>query len=231
MNTLPRRRSRFPTLLCGLLTATAACLAAMPAAGQVAPQPHDTAVKPPMDPERATIDFIGGTSLKAYPYAYYTPETHLAFGGGASLSWRLRELGPDQQPGSVLAAVTYTTRSQLIVALDPEFTTRDGQWLVDPYFGFKDYPDKFWGIGPEAPASAEEDFTPRILDIQLGAQKSLGGAWRAGPSYVLMKYEPGDLEQQGQLAAGTVPGAEGGISSGLGAVVAYDSRDKRFSAE
>ncbi len=185
---------------------------------------------PGLESVSAEVPLGGGSTLKAYPFVFYTPETDLAFGAGGTLTWRDDRRGPDQRPNSLLAAVTYTTRHQLTISLDPEYRTPDNRWLFDGYFGYKDYPDKFWGIGPDAPASAEENFAPLIWDVQASALTVLGDSpFLVGPSYVLMSYEPHDLEPDGQLASGTIPGAEGSLSSGFGAIGAFDTRDHLFS--
>ena len=184
----------------------------------------------PLEKVTAEVPFDGGSTLKAYPYIYYTPETDVAFGAGGTLTWRDSRRGPDQRPNSLLAGITYTTRNQLTISLDPEYRTPDDKWLIDGYLGYKDYPDKFWGIGPDAPASAEEDFAPLIWDFQASAQSALGDSpFLLGPSYVLMSYEPQDLDPDGQLASGDVPGAEGSLSSGLGVIGAFDTRDQLFA--
>lgn len=206
----------------------ACCLGAASAAAQDENTARAQAAKPAAVAE---VPFLGGSTLRAYPYVYYTPETDVAYGGGATYTWRDSRRGPGQRPNSILAAVTFTTRNQLILSLDPEITTSDDQWLLDGYLGYKRYPDKFWGLGADAPAAAEEEFEPLIWDLQLGAQRRVRGSFLAGPSYVFMDYRPRELEADGQLADGGVPGAEGGLSSGLGLVGTYDSRDRRFSAE
>jgi hypothetical protein len=214
------------TLVGGLAAAVLPCREAR------AEDPRDTGVVADrLGREVEDVALVGGASLRAYPYAFYTPETSLAFGAGGTLTWKDTQRGPDQRPNSALLAVTYTTRSQLIVALDPEYTTPNGKWLLDSYFGYKKYPDKYWGIGPETPAEAEEELEPRILDIQLGAQRSLGGPWLAGPELVFLKYDPREYEPDGSLASGEVDGADGGLSAGLGATVSYDTRSRRFSPD
>jgi len=189
----------------------------------------DETVLPVVEHEIEETDLIPPTSFKAYPFVFYTPETQLAFGGGASVAWRYPDLGPEQRPNSVLGAVTYTTRSQLIIALTPEIYTKNGTWLIAGFLGYKEYPDKFWGIGPDAPAEDEEDFEPFIFQFKVDGQRTLGGHFLGGPTYHLIDYRPHELDPDGQLVTGTVAGSEGSRSSGLGIMGSYDSREQRFS--
>ncbi len=171
-----------------------------------------------------------GRTLDAYPYVFYTPETKIAFGGGGTLTWRYAGEDSLLAPNSIMAAITFTQRKQMIIALTPEIFTRNRKWLLNGYLGYYHYPDKFWGIGNDTPDSAEEDFEPRYGVLEAYGQHVLKGGLMAGLAGYFMEYQPYEVPAGGTLDSGDVPGAKGGLSSGLGLMATYDTRHPRFSA-
>ncbi len=169
-------------------------------------------------------------SLDAYPYIFYTPETKIAFGGGASLTWRDSGGNADLSPNSIMMALTFTQRKQMIVAITPEVYTANRKWLINGFLGYYHYPDKYWGIGNNTPDSAEEDFEPRFADIDALGQRLFTDALMAGLVWKFTDYRPHEVPPGGTLDQGGVLGADGSTSSGLGVVVTYDTRQPRFSA-
>jgi len=179
---------------------------------------------------RDVADSVSTHTLDAYPYVFYTPETKIAFGGGGTYTWRYAGEDPDLPPNSFMAALTFTQRKQMIIALTPEIFTRNRKWLLNGYLGYYHYPDKFWGIGNDTPDSAEEDFEPRFGEIEAYGQRIITGGLMAGLAGFLMEYQPYEVPPGGLLDSGDVPGAEGGLSSGLGVMATLDTRHPRFSA-
>lgn len=167
----------------------------------------------------------GRNSLVALPYAYYTPETKIAFGAGAVYSFRRSGDSPADRPSNVRLALTYTQLKQAIIAFLPEIYFKDEDYFFSGFYGYYRYPDKFWGIGNDTPDEAGEDFEPVYFSSYTSLQK------RAAPGlYVGLRhqYEYISLKEagpEGVLQYGTIPGSEGGNASGLGIVVNYDTRN------
>jgi len=77
---------------------------------------------------------------------------------------------------------------------------------------------------------AEEDFEPRYGVLEAYSQRVITGGLMAGLAAYLMDYQTYEVPPGGTLDGGDVPGSQGGISSGLGVMVTYDTRHPRFSA-
>ncbi len=180
------------------------------------------------DEDRAGTQKNGGNSLVALPYAYYTPETKFAFGVGSIYSFRPSGAGPTVRPSNIRVALTYTQLSQIIMALMPEIYIDNEKYLFNGYFGFYKYPDKFWGIGNDTPASAEEGYRPKLFRSYTNVQKRIVPGLYLGLRYQFEYIKLDETDAEGVLRRRTVPGSEGGWASGLGVALTYDTRDNIY---
>ncbi len=164
-------------------------------------------------------------SLVVLPYAYYTPETKIAFGAGGVYSFRTAGAGPGDRPSSMKAAATYTQRKQMILALMPEIYLRKERYYYTGFYGYYKFPDKFWGIGGDAPDGAEENYRRNDFESNTSLQMRIARGVYAGALYQFQYMDPSDTAPRGALRAGAIPGSRTGTASGLGVVARYDTRD------
>jgi hypothetical protein len=166
-----------------------------------------------------------GGSLVVLPYAYYTPETKIAFGAGGVYSFRAAGSGPADRPSSLKTAATYTQRKQMILALMPEIYLRKERYYYSGFYGYYKFPDKFWGIGEDTPERAEENYRRNDFESSTSLQVRIARGVYAGALFQLQHMNPSDYDVDGALRAGAIPGSSEGTASGLGVVVRYDTRD------
>lgn len=93
------------------------------------------------------------------------------------------------------------------------------------YLSYREYIDRFYGIGPQTTLSQREDFSYR-------SWTSWGGwLWAIRPSlYTGLQFRQQHMYrltylQSGQLADNTLAGSSGSASIGLGPEIFYDTRD------
>ncbi|UCF06585.1 MAG: BamA/TamA family outer membrane protein [bacterium] len=165
------------------------------------------------------------SSLVALPYAYYSPETKIAFGVGTIYSFRPKGGSPEDRPSNIRIALTYTQLKQGIIGFLPELYFRNESYYITGYYGFYRYPDKFWGIGNDTPDSAEEAYKPVYFKSYTSLQRRIVPGLYIG---IRSQYEYIDLREtseDGALQSGTIPGSEGGSALGLGVIVNHDTRN------
>lgn len=167
------------------------------------------------------------SSLVALPYAFYSPETE--FGGGAGALYSFRPAGslPGNRPSNVKLGITITQKKQLIVALVPELYFRNEAYYLNAWIAYYHYPDKFWGIGNDMPDDAEENYSMDYVRTFLNLQKRVGRGLYVGCRYQFEHIKLTETEDGGLLHPGTIGGSEpdGGLASGLGFIVTYDTRN------
>ncbi len=175
-------------------------------------------------PQQKTSSFV------ALPYAYYTPETKFAFGVGSVYSFRPPDSQSEERPSNVKIAVTFTQKKQVILALVPELYFKNESYFFYGWFTYYRYPDKFWGIGNNAPDDAEENYSQDYFRTFVNFQKRFLPGLYFGGRYQFEHIKLRDTDENGLLHAGTVPGSESGrgLASGFGFIATYDTRDNVY---
>ncbi len=164
-------------------------------------------------------------SLVALPYAFYTPETKIAFGVGSIYSFRPAGSSPEDRPSNVRIALTYTQLKQMILGFLPEIYLKNESYYMNGYYGYFKYPDKFWGIGNDTPDGAEEDYEPKYFKSYTNFQKRTTPGLYIGIRYQYEYISLKETDENSMLQYGTVPGSNGSSASGLGFIINYDTRN------
>lgn len=167
------------------------------------------------------------------PLLYYTPDTRWAFGGAGVYYFRLPPTTPDQietRVSFIKFLADYTQNDQLDVWAEWNTFTRNENYLLKGELRFRNFPDRFYGIGNRTLKSDEEKYEYNLLSIKNLFMKKFFPGFFAGIDYHFeneygFRYTPGRL-----LETGTVPGFRGGIGSALGLVAVFDNRDNVINA-
>jgi outer membrane protein assembly factor BamA len=162
------------------------------------------------------------------PVLYYTPETELAAGISGMRYFRPEGATLEDRPSKIWATLIFTQRSQYIADLFNELYFDEEKHLFMAGINYQKFPDKFYGVGPDTPDSLEEDYTPKTLAVVASFQERIRSGLNAGIRYEYWDSRISDTEPGGILDAGVIPGSEGGIVSGVGVMVNWDTRDNVF---
>jgi hypothetical protein len=209
--------------------APALLLAALAAAG---PPPEDAppaATAPIVEPgarvAAAQPPPACKTSWFALPVVFWLPETKLGYGATGGLHHRLEGAA---RPSSIFLTSVYTLQQQGSVDLAWDVYGQTGA-LFTGRARLVHFPDAFYGVGPRTHVDDREAFTRRFAEAQVSYEWALGSpAVRAGPRIDVRRERIIDVDEGGELAAGSVPGAYGFSAAGLGGSVTWDTRDGTF---
>ena len=168
-----------------------------------------------------------GVSWFPIPFAFYTPETKLAFGVLVITAFKLYET-VNSRPSSVSASVFYTLNNQYDFSLSPELFLNDDKYFIAAELNYAKIIGKYYGIGNDTEEIENPDFEARNSLIFLKLQSEILPHLRIGGVYELRDAEVTDPMQNPYLLSGNTFGGEGGITSGLGLVLSYDSRNHIF---
>ena len=169
------------------------------------------------------------STIKAFPYVFYTPETELAFGvGGIFTFYTARD--SILRPSKLTLSGYYSTNDQYKITLVPQVYFAENRWLVTTPTDFGRYVDRFYGIGNDTPDLGNEEYISKAFSMRLEVQMPpfLMKTDRTGFIYSFMNNTVTDTLQNPYLTSGSVIGAEGGITSGLGFSWVWDTRDSEF---
>jgi outer membrane protein assembly factor BamA len=163
--------------------------------------------------------------LLAFPFINYSPETKLAFGGGGILNFRAGRNKEQTRASTVWAFGTYTLAKQFQVAVKPEIYFERNRFFLSGNFRYERTPQNFFGVGNDTPSTAEESYTPRIMTVQVGVKKKFLGHLFAGVQFDFEQMTMEKVEPGGILSTGSLTGSRGGLLSGFGVSLDWDTRD------
>lgn len=161
------------------------------------------------------------------PGVSYTPERGLTAGGALLRYFRLENRRRARLSSlGVRGEASLKGRGEL--RFDPSLWMAGdrlnlGGSVSASYF---DYP--YYGIGNDTPAEAREDFTAFRADARLEVAARMWRALYGGVLYDFRREDITEVEEGGMVDSGAV-GGDGGILSGVGGILRWDSRDHTFA--
>lgn len=156
-------------------------------------------------------------------------ETDWSVGLAASFTFRFNRHDTITRTSNAQALALYSLRKQFIAAINGATYFPGERYILNYQLSYSNFPDKFWGLGKEAPDENEEAYTFQQYYVYLHFQRKIQDRIFAGLLYEYQKllavdYEPGGLFDQ--LA---VPGRDPYHISGAGGSLTYDSRNNAFA--
>jgi outer membrane protein assembly factor BamA len=171
------------------------------------------------------------TQISAYPYAYYTPETELAFGAGGIMTFYTAE-DAILRPSKVTLSGYYSTKGQYKFSAGPQVYLGKNTIFITAALDYGYYVDKFWGIGTDSPDIDTEEYATRAFGLEAGVQVPplvrLLHQTQAGVLFDIWNNDVVDKKENPYLTAGGLRGEDGGASTGLGLTWGWDTRDQIF---
>lgn len=163
-------------------------------------------------------------SFFGYPYLFYTPETNLAFGAGGIMYFRTARI-PQLNLSSILLSGYYTINNQYNLTLAPELFFSGNKYIARGKFCFGKFLDKFYGYGSSSEEIENPDYFTQNFGVNLNFQFDVSEKFEVGAIYDFLYSNIIDKKGNPFLTSNVVLGSEGGISSGLGIKLVWDSRD------
>ncbi len=179
------------------------------------------------EPSAEATEQDDGGSLIPLPVIFYQPETGLGFGITAINYYRASPRDTISPPSSLSLVGIYTTKNQLILGVWGDMYLDEDRWRISSGVSFSKFPTKYWGIGNDTPDSAEEDYTPQTLTLQLWPQKNVATGWYAGLAANVIDRKITEVADSGLIESGSAPGVDDEQAIGLGGSLIRDTRDNR----
>jgi len=165
----------------------------------------------------------------AYPFAFYTPETELAFGAGGLISFNLSKKKKDPKLSSITASGYYTTNGQFSVAVLPELFVGKTETRISGRVGYDKAIDKFYGIGNSVDKFDSADYLQNNFIVTCLVQTRLfDNRFKIGLNYEFRDLTMYDKKSNPFLLENSVTGSNGGKNSGIGLSASWDSRDNVY---
>ncbi|GAB3710678.1 BamA/TamA family outer membrane protein [Spirosoma flavus] len=158
-------------------------------------------------------------------------ETDWSFGGAGSFTFRFSRHDTLTRTSNTQALVLYSLRKQFIAAINGTTYFPGERIILNHQLSYSSFPDKFWGLGKDAPDENEEGYAFKQYYVYLHGQRKLwdrvfGGLIYEYQRLLRVDHPMGDLFDQ-QHVAGRMPYH----ISGAGLSITYDSRNNAFAPD
>jgi outer membrane protein assembly factor BamA len=176
-----------------------------------------------------SLDTKKRSSLNAYPYAFYTPESKFAVGAGGIYIFYTGK-GKELRPSKIGFGGYYSTNKQYKLSLNPNFYFFDNKLYVEVPTSYGYFINKYWGAGDETPVYDSAGYAIKSFTSTLTAQVPpvLFAADRTG---IILDYDYTVIDDKmgnELLMNDSLPGSNGGTLFGFGTDLLWDSRDNIF---
>jgi outer membrane protein assembly factor BamA len=135
------------------------------------------------------------------------------------------------KPSSIGFAARISQKAQVEINLFPEWYLGGNLYHIEGGIKYIRWPADYYGLGngSDIPKDSADGYLAQGVDGDLTVERELFRNFSAGPQ-ALFKYETIESKGHRDLLTDTVPGHEGGFTSGLGLVMTYDGRDAIYWA-
>jgi hypothetical protein len=169
-----------------------------------------------------------------FPLLYYTPDTRFAAGAVGVYYFNTAKNETEESYPTRLSFVKlladYTQNRQLDIWSSWNVFSDQERYLFKGEVRYRNFPDRYYGIGNSTTEEQEEFYSFDLAKIKLLAMKQFAPQLFIGFDYDFT-YEYNFIQTPGgELIQGTVAGYNGGVGSGLGGVLTYDTRDNVVNA-
>lgn len=168
-------------------------------------------------------------SFNGYPYAYFTPETQLAFGIGGIFIFYTSDY-EKLKPSKIGIGGWYSTNKQYNIAINPVMYFSENRIYIELPFNFGHFIDKFWGIGNNTIETGNEEYTLDQFAATLKVQ--IPPVWFASDrTGIIIDYDDTEIVDKMNneiLQNDEVIGSNGGQLIGIGTDLVWDTRDNLF---
>ncbi|REG82799.1 BamA/TamA family outer membrane protein [Algoriphagus antarcticus] len=165
-------------------------------------------------------------TISVLPLVYYTPETKWVFGAGAVGTFKLANDATYES--LVTAGVAYSLRNQILTYASWRVFTPANKDLFIGEVGWYRYVYYFYGVGNDVAESDWESYSARYPRVRFDYARKIVPNLYLGIRYGFDNYDIYDLNPADQLINGGFTGSQGGIVSGVGPLIVYDSRDNQL---
>ncbi len=167
--------------------------------------------------------------ILAFPFILRSPETNWGFGGATAFFFKAKKDEPELRTSDVNLIGLYTLEKQTVIVLGSTIFFPGEKQIFRFQTSYSNYPDKTWGIGNDTPDNAEEDYSLRQMFINPQIIVKLYKNLFMGASYELQNISEFTYLHGGAFDDYGIAGKDGGLSSGAGFLLTWDTRNNAYS--
>lgn len=156
-------------------------------------------------------------------------ETGWSFGLASASTFHLKSQDSATRTSNAQALALYTTRKQLVVALNGSIYFPGERFILNEQFSYSSFPDNFWGLGKRTQDTSKESYKFKQYYVYLHPQTKLGHNLFLGLLFEHQRVFDVDYTRGQLFDKQNIPGRKGYKIYGLGLSFTYDTRNNAFS--
>ena len=158
-------------------------------------------------------------------------ETDWSVGVAASFTFRFNRADTSTRTSNTQALLLYSLRKQFIAAINGAAYLPGERYILNYQLSYSYFPDKFWGLGKNAPDKNEEAYIFKQYYTYLHLQRKLKNRFFLGLLYEYQRLLTIDYQAGGLFDQSDVPGRYPYSISGAGLSLTLDSRNNAFAPD
>lgn len=166
--------------------------------------------------------------LIAIPIIFHLPETNWGIGVAGFLRFKQKSEPDSMRYSNVTFAFSVTQLNQIVFSVPFQLWFNRETYNIYGEFGFQHENYLYFGIGNKVPSNFQERYYIHVPRLRINFLKKIYNHLYAGIVYSIDRTDILNLSANGMLINGTVPGSKGGLLSGVGVILKYDSRNSQF---
>jgi outer membrane protein assembly factor BamA len=168
------------------------------------------------------------TSLRVLPVLGSAPETGLV-GGATALRVTTSRSDTLTRASTEQLYAAYTAKRQFRAFASTDRWSAGNRWGMTAQVEYQRFPQPYFGVGVDAPESAEEWYEPTSVIASASVLRRFSHVIYGQVGYRFVSTKIRDVEEGGVIALGAPLGASGGVVSQVVGGAAWDSRDNIFA--
>jgi hypothetical protein len=187
-------------------------------------------VKPDSIPPKPSTKHVVG-----FPVVLYSPELTWAFGGAGNYYFKFNHKDTVTRTSYFQAIGIATLRKQLVFAVDGSIFFPGEKYILRLTGSMSRFPDRFWGIGNNSKDEDMEHYTISQYYVFPQLMRNIYRKFYVGIAYESQNVFSFEYSQKPNgdpsiFETQNVPGRHGSLTSGLGMILLWDSRNNTFSS-
>lgn len=167
---------------------------------------------------------------KILPMAYYMPETRIGVGVLAYSVFRIKKSDTTSRNSNIQSYSSYTQNKQFSIENEWQIFSKKEKYIFSGALDYTRFPEYFYGIGNFTNASSKELYSFDLIRFRSKNVKHLGNKLFTGLQYDMQYLFNVKKKDAMMMNTNEVPGSNGYFSSGIGALLMYDTRNNVLNA-
>ncbi len=187
-----------------------------------------SALPKPIDSTKVTYK----NKLLIFPIVALSTETSWVFGVANAYVFKTSKKDPNLRTSTMPSGILYTLKDQILIALGANIFLPKENYIIRFENTFSKFPDKFWGIGNNTPASNEESYTISQFYINPAISRKIRrnlflGVGIEYQNVFNIKYKAGGNFEKDQVLG--IYNTEEYQVFGLSGLITFDSRNHAYT--